>query len=166
VEAAVMKRLLLQIWRYFPGWLQGMASALIRPRYQAAVAAVIFNEHGQLLLCEHTYRRKHPWGLPGGDLKFGEDPAEGVKRELYEETGLRAEGVRLLLVENSDVIHHIGLVYLCSGVSGRFVPNEEVASMRYFDLAALPEFPEMQRRTIDLILETLKNMRQASDELA
>ena len=31
------------------------------------------------------------WTLPGGGLDHGEDPREAVVREIYEETGLRAE---------------------------------------------------------------------------
>jgi 8-oxo-dGTP pyrophosphatase MutT (NUDIX family) len=31
------------------------------------------------------------WGLPGGGLHKGEDPAEGAARELYEETSLKLD---------------------------------------------------------------------------
>ena len=154
-----MKRILLQIWRILPFWLQRLAAAIIRPRYQVAVGALIFNDQGQLLLCEHTYRRLHPWGLPGGDLKFGEDPVEGIKREIREETGLGVQDARLLLVENSTEIHHIALTYLCTGVSGTFVPNEEVSSIRYFDTGSLPGFFQEHRATIDKCQAILNSER-------
>lgn len=124
-----MKRILLAIWRLLPFWVQRLAATILRPRYQAAVGALIFNDQGQLLLCKHTYRRLQPWGLPGGDLKFGEDPVDGIKREVFEETGLMVQAVRLLLVENSTEIHHIALTYLCTGISGVFVLNEEVSGI-------------------------------------
>jgi 8-oxo-dGTP diphosphatase len=152
-----MKKLLLKIWRLMPCWMQNVASTIVRPRYQVAVGAMIFNERGQLLLCKHTYRRLHPWGLPGGDLKFGEDPMEGIKRELLEETGLYVQSARLLLVENSKEIHHLSLTYLCTGANGTFVPNDEVASIDYFDTSMLPEFFKEQRLTIDRALEILNS---------
>ncbi|HEX7540868.1 MAG TPA: NUDIX hydrolase [Anaerolineales bacterium] len=63
-----MKRFLLKVWRILPFWMQRIAAGIIRQRYQVAVGAMIINAHGQILLCEHTYRRLHPWELPGGDL--------------------------------------------------------------------------------------------------
>jgi ADP-ribose pyrophosphatase YjhB (NUDIX family) len=150
-----MKKLLLKIWRPLPFWVQRLAAAIIRPRYQVAVGAMIFNDRGQLLLCEHTYRRLYAWGLPGGDLKFGEDPVDGVKRELFEETGLNVKSVRLLLVENSKEIHHLSLTYLCTGMNGTFVPSDEVSSIRYFDTGKLPGFFPAQQVTIDRALSLL-----------
>ncbi|HEY5271190.1 MAG TPA: hypothetical protein VII97_12700 [Anaerolineales bacterium] len=55
-----MKRFLLKVWRILPFWMQRIAAGIIRQRYQVAVGAMIINEHGQILLCEHTYRRLHP----------------------------------------------------------------------------------------------------------
>jgi ADP-ribose pyrophosphatase YjhB (NUDIX family) len=150
-----MKRLLLKVWRILPFWMQSIAAAIIRPRYQVAVGGMIFNELGQLLLCEHTYRRLHPWGLPGGDLKYGEDPVDGIKREIMEETGLTVQNTRLLLVENSTEIHQVALTYLCTGVSGTFIPNEEVSSIRYTDINNLPDFFNEHRATIKKCLAIL-----------
>jgi ADP-ribose pyrophosphatase YjhB (NUDIX family) len=140
-----------------PLWMQRLASVIIRPSFQMAVGAMIFNEQVQLLLCEHTYRRLHPWGLPGGDLKYGEDPAAGVRRELFEETGLSVKDIRLLLAENSTEIHQVHLTYLCAGASGSFVPNEEVSSIRYFDIDKLPNFFQEHRLTIDRALAILNS---------
>lgn len=153
----VLKRILLRIWRVLPFWVQRLAVAILRPRFEVAVGAVIFNEEGQLLLCEHTYRRLHPWGLPGGDLKVGEDPVDGIKREVLEETGLTVQNVRLLLAESSTEIRHIALTYLCTGVSGTFIENEEVSSIRYFDTGSLPDFFQEHRITIDKCLAMLNS---------
>lgn len=39
------------------------------------------------------------WALPGGGVDYDEHPADGMVREVYEETGYRVEPVRLLGVE-------------------------------------------------------------------
>jgi 8-oxo-dGTP diphosphatase len=147
----------LRIWRILPLWMQGLASAIIRPRYHVPAGAIIFNAQGQLLLCEHTYRRQYPWGLPGGDIKFGEEPAEAVRRELWEETGLSVQATRLVLVEGSKEIRKVTLTYLCSGVSGTFIPSDEVSAIRYFDIGALPELTREQQTTIQKALAILQN---------
>jgi 8-oxo-dGTP diphosphatase len=148
-----VKKLLLRIWRILPAWMERLASAILRPRYHVPAGALIINEQGQILLCKHTYRRLHPWGLPGGDVKYGEDPAEAVRRELCEETGLSVQEVRLRLVESSQEYRKITLTYLCSGVSGTFKPSDEVSMIHYFQVDALPDLSTEQRITIEEALE-------------
>ncbi len=132
-----------------------MASAIVRPHYQVVAGALIFNEQGQLLLNRHTYLRVHPWGLPGGDIKFGEDPAEAVRRELREETGLSVRETRLLLVESSQETRKVSLTYLCTSVSGTFTPSDEVSTIQYFDSGALPAITSEQQVTIEKALASL-----------
>lgn len=162
----MVKRFLLWVWKWMPFWMQRLAAVIVRPRYQVAVGAVIFNEQGQLLLCKHTYRRRYSWGLPGGDLKFGEDPVDALRRELFEETGLSIQGARLLLVENSHEIRQVHLTYLCSGVGGTFVTSDEVARIQYFDPDHLPDFYPEHRTTIDRALAILKSESRSLHELA
>lgn len=145
------------IWRILPYRVQRIAAAIIRPRFQVAVGAMIFNDQEQFLLCEHTYRRLHPWGLPGGDLKISEDPLDGIKREIMEETGLTVQAPRLLLVENSTEIHQVALTYLWACANGTFVPNEEVSSIRYFDIDKLPELSQEHRARINKCLAILNS---------
>jgi 8-oxo-dGTP diphosphatase len=151
-----LKKLLYQIWRYMPGWAQRFATATILPRFQVVAGAVILNGQGQILLCKHTYRRLHPWGLPGGNLKFGEDPDQAVRRELKEETGLSVKETKLILVEGSRQVHKVILTYLCTGAGGTFAPNDEVSMIQYFEPGELPAFPGDQQITMDKVLEILK----------
>ena len=51
--------------------------------------AVIIKEDGALLLLRST-GQKFPgkWDLPGGHIHIGEDPKDGLIREVHEETGI------------------------------------------------------------------------------
>jgi hypothetical protein len=60
-----------------------------------------------------------------------------------------------LLVENSTETHHVALTYLCTGVSGTFVPSDEVSSIRYSDINKLPGFFKEHRVTIEKCLAIL-----------
>ncbi|MDR7087804.1 8-oxo-dGTP pyrophosphatase MutT (NUDIX family) [Aeromicrobium panaciterrae] len=44
------------------------------------------------------------WGLPGGGVDHGESPNVAVRRELYEETGLKALSARLMDVHDIHIV--------------------------------------------------------------
>ncbi len=132
------KRILLKIWRIFPGWLQNIASRIIRPLFQVFAAAVILDQNKNVFLVKATYQRIHPWGLPGGGLEYGEHPEAAVVREVWEETGLTVCIDKLLLV-NSWLPDRVGLYYLCRITDGTFTPSDEVSESDYFSVEALPD---------------------------
>ena len=133
-----IKKILLGIWRLFPRWLQQIASRLIRPLFQVYSTAVIFNEQKHILLVELTYQRFHPWGMPGGGLNYGEQPAEAVVREMFEETGITLEIEKLLLIKTWEP-DRLGMYYLCRIKDGEFQPSEEVSAFGYFSKDNLPD---------------------------
>lgn len=61
-------------------------------------AAVLLVQNGKALL-ERQFRfpyGKVIWEIPAGKLNVGEDPEAAARRELEEETGFRAEGLKKL----------------------------------------------------------------------
>lgn len=80
--------------------------AILLPRHRIGVAVVIMDGNGRVLLLEHTVRASCPWGLPGGWLESGEDPAAGVRREVREELGLEFGDVDVILCERSPIRRH------------------------------------------------------------
>lgn len=70
--------------------LAGLWWRLRRPRHKGALVAVYVG--GALLLLKSSYRTK--WNFPGGGLRRGETPEAAARRELMEEIGLAANGLR------------------------------------------------------------------------
>ncbi len=132
-----MIKILLRIWRIFPLWFQTLVSRVVRPRFRMAVAALVFDERGRILLFKHTYR-KLEWGIPAGGLEFKEQPKDAIVREFFEETGMTVEVVNLLLADSSPDFHHVSLVYLCEIVAGEFRESHEISEIQYFDVENLP----------------------------
>jgi 8-oxo-dGTP diphosphatase len=75
--------------------------------YQRVAAYALVTSVRGVLLTEFTSLTHvaGEWGLPGGGLDAGEVPADGVHREVWEETGQRVELGGLLAVQSS---HWVG----------------------------------------------------------
>jgi 8-oxo-dGTP pyrophosphatase MutT (NUDIX family) len=94
--------------------------------------------------------RKHPfppdvWRPPGGGVKKGEDFAEAVRREAYEETGLRVELTRYLVEARARFVYDRRTldwrthVVLAETRDGSIEPQDldEIAEARWGTLAEL-----------------------------
>jgi 8-oxo-dGTP pyrophosphatase MutT (NUDIX family) len=112
-----------------------------------AVAAIIFNDRGEVLLQLRSDNRL--WALPGGAIELGEEPAEAVIREVWEETGLhvlpeRISGVyggRSGLTEypNGDKVAIIAITFVCRVIDGApRLDDDETLELRYFAVDDLP----------------------------
>jgi ADP-ribose pyrophosphatase YjhB (NUDIX family) len=89
------------------------------------------------------------WGLPGGILEVGESPAECVRRETFEETGLRIEPEKVaavlssprhnILYPNGDRVQQITFYFECRIVGGSLQPERaETSQLHFFPPADLP----------------------------
>ncbi|ARC90522.1 ADP-ribose pyrophosphatase [Rhodovulum sp. MB263] len=107
----------------------------------AAIAVVI--RARQVLLV----RRANPpdagrWGFPGGKIDRGETVTEAALRELAEETGIRAEPLRVLTAldafdrDASGALrsHFILIALLCRWTAGEPVAGDDALEARWVDL--------------------------------
>ncbi len=64
----------------------------------AAVGVVAVGDDGRILLVgQHRYTLdRYSWEIPEGGAPFDEDPLDGARRELAEETGYRADHWQVL----------------------------------------------------------------------
>ena len=111
-----------------------------------AVNAVVFNEKREVLLAKRTDNGL--WCIPGGHVDLGETLAQACERELFEETGLKAEVVKLigiysatqgsLHIAQGPEWHTVRVSFLCKVTGGQIKPSEETSEIRYFDVGQLP----------------------------
>lgn len=114
-----------------------------------AVAAIIFNDKGEVLL----QRRKDvgKWGVISGHVEFGESVTDAILREIQEETDTRAVIKRFIGIYSSptsQTYHYKDrtVQYVTSyfevGLLKEIPPdfsNEETVELRYFPQHAIPE---------------------------
>ena len=118
-----------------------------RPLITAGVVVVVLRGNAVLLDMRRDSRK---WGLPGGLKEPGESMEAAARRELLEETGLLARGLRLLALCSGPEFAH---TYLEGHPSAG---EEESLEVRYFAVDGLPSPMEpLSERLLALALETL-----------
>jgi 8-oxo-dGTP pyrophosphatase MutT (NUDIX family) len=114
-----------------------------------AVAAIVFNQQGEVLL----QRRKDvgKWGLISGHVEFGESVTDAILREIQEETDAQADIKRFIGIYSSPLsqtYHYTDrtVQYVTSYFEVRLLQdiqpgfsNEETAELRFFPQEAIPE---------------------------
>ena len=107
-------------------------------------ASALIVRDGRVLLARRAVEPfKDRWDIPGGFLEPWEDPLEGVKREVLEETGLRIEPTEIvgILVDTYDdpTLHTFNVYYLAQVVEGQPRAADDVAELRWFTPESLPD---------------------------
>jgi ADP-ribose pyrophosphatase YjhB (NUDIX family) len=116
------------------------------------VAAVVVRGADVLLIRRGREPLLGAWSLPGGALELGETTAEGVEREVFEETGLRIRPVEIVATLDRIVrdgqqrvrFHYVLVEWLCfpegdsieltcgdDAAEARWVPRDEIFSASY-----------------------------------
>ena len=110
------------------------------------VSAVVVNDNGEILL--HKRSDFRAWALPSGILDPGENPADAVVREVFEETAVHIQPVRIsgvyttppITYPNGDRALYVITTFLCrpTGGPGPRVNDDESLDVRYFHPSQLP----------------------------
>ena len=114
------------------------------------VGAVIEDEAGRVLLVKHVPERggfwQGKWICPGGQLEPGETIAEGIVREVKEETQLDIKLAEPLVPferivgENGNTsLHVIYIDYLARLSGGELKPGSDVGEALWVERERIPE---------------------------
>jgi len=124
-------------------------------RQRVAVYGIGIDADGRVLLVRaaRSLTVRGRWFLPGGGLEHGEDPADALRREVAEETGLAVLGESLLgvLADSSTLpdgthLHTVRVIYRVEEWEGSLRAEEAGSSdaVRWVpavELASLPVMP-------------------------
>ncbi|TAA69731.1 NUDIX hydrolase [Planococcus salinarum] len=147
------------------GYVEGLREVVgHRPLILVGAVAVIVDEQGRLLLEERRFPAG-AWGLAGGLMELGESTEDVAKREVFEETGLVVNALKLINVysganhfvkaENGDEYFVVTTAYFAETYEGELTVDElESISFRFFYPHELPErIVKSHRRIIDEYME-------------
>ncbi len=119
------------------------------------VGGVVIDEERALLIRRGSEPLRGEWSIPGGTLDLGETLAEGVVRELREETGIEVrilgqiEVFERIFAEKSGGkteekkrprYHFVIVDYLCERVSGEPRAGSDVTDVAYAREEELEKF--------------------------
>ncbi len=109
-----------------------------------AIAAIVYDAQGRVLLVE---RGKPPgeglWTVPGGRLEATETLAQGVAREVREETGMIVEvGALACVVERIGDDHHFVILdYVARAIGGELAAGSDARAAKWVDEGELQKLP-------------------------
>lgn len=64
--------------------------------YREGVATIILNQNNEILLVNLTSFEKHFFAIPGGGIDKDETKVETIKRELFEELGIKENSIKII----------------------------------------------------------------------
>src|SRR5215510_5742291 len=131
-----------RVWRSAPVSLRRWSMRLIHPRFTVTAGAIIIDEQGRVLLLNHRFRGGSGWGIPGGFLETGEQPADALRREMREEVGLELEDVEIVHARGFKQVRQIEILFRCRvnlNTSKDAQPqSSEIRKAEWFHLNDLP----------------------------
>ncbi len=133
--------------------------SLINDQFLIGVTGIFFDNKNRVLLVKHSYRGEDNWSLPGGYIKKGEHPKEGLEREVEEETGYVVSADTRLKIRTDRDSARLDITYSGIFIGGTYKKSTEITDADFFRFERLPILPQDQVVFIDKALK-LKNNKK------
>jgi len=110
-------------------------------------SAIITNDKGQILLSVRSIEpQKGKIDIIGGFLENGEDPIEGLKREVREELGVEIKVMKIIGIfidkymydKRLDDIYTFNVFYEAKIISGKPKPADDISEVIWVDKNTVP----------------------------
>jgi ADP-ribose pyrophosphatase YjhB (NUDIX family) len=144
----MLMRALALLFNAFPVRWQRRFMTAAHDRFLVGVVGLGIDADGRVLLARHRFGAPQ-WRFLGGFLGRRERVEDALTREVAEETGLRIEVGPVLEVVTGYRWQRVELVFAYRVLGGAQVLTEEVAELRGFDPAELPDVRADQRGLIE-----------------
>lgn len=127
-----------------------MSRTVYPERPVIAVAGVIFNDEGKVVLIERGAEpRKGEWSIPGGSVELGERLEEALKREIEEESNLKVKPgpivSRIERIEYDSIgkikYHYVILDYVCRYIKGDLTAGSDAAKAKWVSINDIENIP-------------------------
>lgn len=154
----MLKDILLKVWKALrlPTNIQLFFMRRLNDQFLVGVTGVFLDKKNRILLVKHSYRDNDYWSLPGGYLKAGEHPKEGLEREVKEETGYEVSADHRLKIRTDRNSSRLDLTYSGEFFGGILKKSKEIVAAKLFRFEELPILPEDQIIFIERALRIKK----------
>jgi ADP-ribose pyrophosphatase YjhB (NUDIX family) len=133
----MLRELISKAWKRIPLAFRRGIIRSSQDTFTVSAAAIVMNNRSEILVLKHLLRPRSGWGLPGGFIERGEQPSEGIRREIREEVGIELEDVRLLRVRTID--SHIEMLFFSRTDASASIKSGEITDLGWFTADALPD---------------------------
>jgi mutator protein MutT len=114
-----------------------------------------------VLLLKHRFRPGPGWGMPGGFIEAGEQPADALRRELREEVRLEVEKLRLFTTRVFKRPKQVEIIFTAHAMGDPDPLSFEIQKAAWFTLDELPN--RLPKHQAELIMRALKDGARPQD---
>ena len=112
------------------------------PRVQPCVITLITRGDDEILLAKNAKNKSNMYGLIAGFVEVGETLEEAVRRETFEEVGLKLKNIQYLASQPWPFPSNLMIAFRAEYADGEIqLQEEEISDAQFFKFDQLPEIP-------------------------